>query len=70
MKKPNPPCGPNCPMRVLGCRSTCKEWQKYEAEMAVYRKEAERTYLQNEAYCRYREERYEHHVRAKGERRK
>lgn len=30
MKKPMPPCGKNCPKRVLGCHSTCPEWAKYK----------------------------------------
>lgn len=45
----NPPCynretHTDCPKRRVGCRSTCEEWQKFEAANAD---ERERRYMAN-----------------------
>ena len=42
MPKPNAPCkkdGVDCTKRVLGCRTVCTDWQKYERKQAEYRQD-------------------------------
>lgn len=70
MKKPIPPCKPDCPKRKLGCRSECPDWPIYEAEQAEYRKEQEEAYRYKQEFSRYREETYQRNKRARGEKAK
>lgn len=44
MVKPKPPCPPDCQKRQVGCRSSCQDWEEYEAELAEYREWRENKY--------------------------
>jgi hypothetical protein len=39
MRKPKPPCPPDCGKRQVGCRKDCEAWQEYERQQAEYRQE-------------------------------
>ena len=68
MTKPNAPCkinGVDCPKRVLGCRTDCPEWQRYEAEQAEYRKEKDASIRQAKDVIEYKKDFREQALRKK-----
>lgn len=47
------PCEQHCPRRTVTCKTTCKDWEKYEIKREAYRKELYRRRLKDRALDTY-----------------